>query len=269
MRHPARRARRPLPLSLTLLVVLSTLPLLDVGRSGTVAQDATPATLATPVASPGAAASPTPRPSTPAGDALARAAQRLADTQSAHFTLEVDGTTYIDEGETIQLLSAEGDLLRPDRVRASFDASLRGLATVTINLITVGDQNWTTDLVTGDWVTAPAEIGYDPRVLFDEQTGLGPVLLQATNPETVGDEEINGRDATHVRATVSQEVIGPVTAGTMGGSEVVIEVWVDRETGDALRATVAEQPNPDTDDPATWTLDLSRINEPVTIEPPI
>lgn len=215
------------------------------------------------------AATPAPTPAATAPEILRAASQRLAETQSVRFELKVDGTTYIDEAETIQLVDAAGNLVRPDRVQASFQAKLRGTINATIQIITVGETTWWTDLVTGDWTLAPEEIGYDPTVLFSDQEGLGPVMVQATNAERLEDAEVDDRPAYHVRATVSQAVIGPVTAETMSSAEVVVEVWVDRETNDLLRAVVAEQPNPETDDPATWTLDLSRFNEPVTIEPPI
>ena len=55
----------------------------------------------------------------------------------------------------------------------------------------------------------------------------------------------------------------------MTGSPVTVDLWIDRETDDLLRARLAEPPQPDKENPATWTLDLVRHGEEVSIEPPV
>lgn len=224
--------------------------------------DVTPSGTAAALASP---ASATPQ----AQQILDAAADRLGQLESVRFELEIEGTTYIDDAETIRLLEAVGNLVRPDRVQATFQAQLNGQLNAEIRIITVGEETWMTDLITGDWIAAFEEIGYDPTILFDESVGLGPVMRQATDPEIVGQEEIDGRATDRIQSVVSQAVIGPITAETMTGETVEVDLWIDRVTSDLLRAVVVEQPNPENDDPATWTLRILRQNEPVTIEPPI
>lgn len=211
-------------------------------------------------------ASPTPTPT--AETVLKRAGDRLAATQTVGFMLEVEGDTYVDEGKTIRLLEAEGELARPDRVRTTFKAKVLA-PTVTIQLITVGDRSWTTNLITGDWEPAPPEFSYSPVVLFDNQNGIGPVMGRVDAPKLLADEEIDGRPAYHVAATVAEAVIGPLTGNTMSGTPVAVDLWVAKETGDLLRARLAEPPSAEKDDPATWVLDLREHGAKVEIEPPI
>ncbi len=209
----------------------------------------------------------TPTGTSPALDLLARASHRLAETQSIHFRLDVEGETFVDEGEEIRLIEAEGDLQRPDRVATTFKAEVF-TRIITLNLITIGDQTWTTNILTGEWEIAPPEFAYRPTILFDNQEGIGPVMGRVQDVELRGEEEIAGRPSHHVVARVDESVIGPLTYETMSGSPITVDLWIDRESDDLLRARLAEPPSAG-DDPATWTLDLSEHGEQVAIEAPV
>ncbi len=203
-----------------------------------------------------------------AAELLERASVRLAETSAAHYELSITGDTFLDATKQIRLLDAQGDLSRPDRVYSSVRAELAG-RTCTLQLITVGDQSWTTDLLTGDWVAAPAEFAYSPSVLFDTQDGIGPVMDRVTDAERLDDTEINGRPAHHIRARVDQATIGPLTSYLLDGPIVTVDLWIDSATDDLLRATLSQPATTEGEEPITWTLDLSKHGEEVSIEPPI
>ncbi len=208
----------------------------------------------------------------PEPDALAvltAASERLAAVDTLHFTLNIEGETFIDETEAIQLESAEGDLARPDKVNVEFQVRLLGATTVSIRMITIGLDSWTTDLITGNWGDAPPEFGYNPSILYDNQDGLGPVMGKLDGAEIAGVQEIEDREAYHVKGTATAEIIAPLTAGTMTGDAVAIELWVDVETSDLLRVKVVEPESEAKENPATWEMNLSAFNEPVDIESPV
>ena len=203
-----------------------------------------------------------------ATDILARASRRLAETPTVHFHLDVAGESYVDTGKNIRLLEAEGDLQRPDRVSATFKAEVLG-RTITLQLITVGDQTWTTNILTGAWGPAPKEFAYRPTILFDNQDGIGPVMGRVQDARRLEDEEVDGRPTYHVVAEVAESVIETLTYKTMTGSPVIVDLWIDRETDDLLRARLSEPPTAGKAEPAVWTLDLSDHGEKVSIEPPV
>lgn len=211
------------------------------------------------VATPG----PTPTPL----EILGIASERLAATPSVHFTLEVQGATFIDTGENIRLLGAEGDLQRPDRVQTTFQAEVLA-RTISLQLITIGDTSWTTNILTGDWGPAPLEFAYRPDILFSTQDGIGPVMGRVENVERLDDETIEGRPSYHLRASVDESIVGPLSYYTLKGSPVTIDLWIDRETDDLLRARLSEPPGEERPNPAVWTLDLSHHGEDVSIEQP-
>lgn len=216
---------------------------------------------------PPATPTPTPEPELTSEEILARASRQLAETQAVAFALAVEGDTFVDPLKTIRLLSATGDLQRPDRVATEFRASIATRA-ITLRLVTIGEQTWMTDVLTGEWRPAPPEFAYRPDVLFDNQQGLGPVMGRVTGVERLEDEDLGGRVTYHLRADVPESVIGPLSYNTLRGSPIAVDLWVAQDTGDLLRARLAEPPGEDRPNPAVWTLDLSDHGQQVTIEPP-
>lgn len=203
-----------------------------------------------------------------AAEILQLASRRLAATNTVRFDLSVEGDTYIDSLRTLRLLAAKGDLVRPDRVRTEFKIEALGRATITIQLIIIGGQWWTTDLISGKWGPAPVEFEYDPSELFDTANGIGPVMDRVTDANRLDDEKIDDRQCYHIQALVEESVIGPLTAHTLHGTPVTVDLWIDRETNDLLRARLAEPAQAGVDRPAVWTLDLSDHDETITIDPP-
>jgi len=212
---------------------------------------------------------PTPAPASETPEEILEAAStRLAETASVHFSLSVAGDTFIDSGKTIRLLGAEGDLVRPDRVQTTFQAEVVGRA-VSLQLITIGNQSWTTNILTGEWGPAPLEFSYQPDILFSTQDGIGPVMGRVEDVARVEDAQVDGRNTYHLTAGVDESIVGPLTYYTVTGSPVTVDLWIDRETDDLLRAQLAEPPRADGSTSAVWTLDLSHHGESIEIEPPI
>jgi hypothetical protein len=214
--------------------------------------------------SPTATPAPTPTPA----ELLAQASRRLAETPAVHFVLSVDGDTFIDTGQRIRLLGAEGDLKRPDRVRTTFQAEIMGRA-ISLQLITIGEQSWTTNILNGKWEEAPLEFAYRPDVLFSTQDGIGPVMGRVQNVTRLPDEKLDGTLAYHLQASVDESVVGPLTYYTLHGSPVTVDLWIDQETSDLLQARMSEPPGSDRPKPAVWTLQLSHHGEDIDIDPPV
>jgi hypothetical protein len=209
-----------------------------------------------------------PSPTPTVEDLLERASVRIAETPAVHYELEIAGDTFLDTTGTIRLLDAKGDLQRPDRVYSSFRAEVLG-RTITLQLITVGENSWTTDILSGEWVEAPTEFAYNPSILFDNENGIGPVMDRISDARRLDDDELDGRPVYRVQANVDQETIGPLTSHLLSGPEVTVDLWIDRETDDLLRAVLSQPATEEGGEPITWTLNLSKHGEEVSIEPPV
>ncbi|MEZ4573013.1 MAG: LppX_LprAFG lipoprotein [Thermomicrobiales bacterium] len=191
-----------------------------------------------------------------------RAVEQWDATETAHFVLEIDGATYLDDEEQIELAGAEGDLSRPRSVEALASVAI-SLVTLDVSLIFIGDEAYMTDFLTGDWGPAPDDFSYNPALLLSETEGLGPVLEALEDPEVIGRETVNGTDAVHMHGTVDQALIDDMTAGAITGDSIGVDIWFDAETLDVVQINLAEP-----DDGTTWLIKLSDHNEDVTIEAP-
>lgn len=200
---------------------------------------------------------------------LSNASQRLKDTQSMAFTMEIKGSTWVDDKQTIRLLGAKGVMARPNAVDVQFTAEVLGTNQIDIRMITIGDDSWITDLVTGAWVPAPSEFGFNPAVLYDDQAGLGPVMGKITDPQLDGDEKIDDITCQRVIGRVDEKTIAKLTASTMRGKDIALTLWVDPDTWNIRQIELVEPDEDDIDDPATWIMHLSKHNEDVTIEKPV
>ncbi len=202
-------------------------------------------------------------------DIVTNASSTIASSTSIHFKLQVEGDSFVDPAGTIRLMSAEGDLVRPDKVNVEFQVQILGTANVTIKMVTIGAKSWTTDILTGNWGPAPAEFGYDPTVLFDTNNGLGPVISKLSGLKVEDTEKIDGRSAYRISGIGSKKDIALLTAETMTGSSYKVDIWVDGENSQLLKITLAEPSDNGKKNPATWTMNISNYDADVTVEAPV
>lgn len=214
-----------------------------------------------------AAPSPTPTPVT-AESVLESASAQWTDTESARFTLGVEGNAWLDDDESIRLVSAEGNIARPNSVKGSATINVAIIGEVDISIIAIGEDSYITNFVSGNWEEAPEDFSYNPAILFDDEDGIGPILTELESPELEGEETVDGRETRRVTGTVSAETVDEITAGSIQGEDIDVILWIDAETDELVQVELTE-PEGVRENPATWTLQMSDHNAPVEIEPPI
>ncbi|MEZ4521756.1 MAG: LppX_LprAFG lipoprotein [Thermomicrobiales bacterium] len=202
----------------------------------------------------------------PEDELLDDVANRWSETDTVHFDLDIDGNTYLDGNETIELKSVEGDLKRPDRAQAEASVQI-GFASFDVGLVVIGDDAYTTNFLNGDWERAPSNFDFNPALIFDDDRGVGGVLENLDDVE-IGDEStVDGTEVVEISGVVAQEDISQLVAGSLAGDEIRIKLLVDTETNDIIEISLAE-PDDVEDDPTTWIISFSDHGEPVTIEAP-
>lgn len=194
------------------------------------------------------------------------AASRWSETDSVAFDLEVDGTTYLDVNETIELDSVEGVLNRPDEAEAEATVQI-GFATFDVGLVAIGDDVYMTNFLSGDWERGPANFDFNPALIFDDDQGVGAVLAEMNEVEVGEESTIGGTDVVEVSGTVDQDDIDQLVAGSLEGDEINVSLWIDVETGDLLQIRLSEPEDVD-GEPIAWVITFSNHNQPVTIEAP-
>ena len=211
-----------------------------------------------------AACAPAPRELTPK-EVLDRAADELDKANSAHFALEQqNGNIQLASG--VQVGNAEGDVLRPDKLRMKFALRLAGFNAES-QLIAIGDDVFLTNPLNGQWQRAPASTGA-PRVL-DKEHGVSSLLRQATDPQSVGTETIDGVQTQHIKASVPAASFGAMTGSQVSGDAVPGDIWVG--TSDFLPRQVRLDGPIGAGDASNTVrnLKLSNYNAGITIDRPL
>jgi len=213
-------------------------------------------------------------PPPPPDQIVSRSAQKLLNTQSLHFVVEFTGQpTYLDTARTLALRRVEGDIQRPDRMRASVKASLPG-AFVMIQAIGIGEDQYATNPLNGQWQKIPAEWGFNPALLFESKSGLTAILADARDLAMLPDETIENQRHYHLRGQISGAKIAPLTGWLVGEGVVRFEFWAGANDLNMRRirlideSSVANAPPGAPLPPAQWNMDLSQFDVPVKIDAP-
>lgn len=206
-------------------------------------------------------------PAASADEVLRQASERFREVDTAHFALQIEGEVALDNGGLILLRSAEGEIERPNSAEAKADISFGG-TNLSMTMIAIGDRQYITNFVTGRWEPAPEGLGYNPAILFDEDDGISGVLRDVQNAEIVETATVRGQESYHIRGLVSRETVRPMTGGAFTSEQIELDLWIAREGYDVLRVVLRDQPGGGEAEAATWTLEISNQNQPVSIEEP-
>mgnify|MGYP003921804975 CR=1 FL=1 len=197
-------------------------------------------------------------------DLLRAAADRLEQVKSFHFVLTHEsGGTLILQG--MLLTRAEGDVARPDQIKAQLSVQGMGAA-LQLQFIGIGNDAWLSNPFN------PALWQRLPDVTADDVLdleALPQVLRQVRDARLVGEEPLDGAPSYHLQGTLgSADLVALVPSGTEPGLEVTVDLWIDKD--DPLLRRVVVTGALTATEPATMTrtLELSSFDEPVTIAPP-
>ena len=155
---------------------------------------------------------------------LQRAAQAMADLESVAFTLTTqDETPIMVKGGDLKLLrngDAEGTLTIEQSGHA-----------VEMKVVAVGESIYL-DAGTGGWRRAPKALAatmYDPSAVLDPERGIASLLSSLRAPEAEAVEEVGGKEAYRVAATLPQDRIGGLVPGI--DADLPGQVWVNKDDG--------------------------------------
>lgn len=212
---------------------------------------------------------------------LRRAATVMADLRSFHFELSTpQGATQVMEA--FELVGVEGDVLRPDRYRATVEARA-AVVELSLEVIGIGDRVWISDptSATGGFVELPMDEATSPEERLRLANLLNPDVLWlaalslVTDAAVVGENSIDGEPVTRVDGVLDLARIAAFAPSEAGGAaeaaaslpRLPVSVWLTA-SGHLRRleaeGAILEGEAPD----VVRRLDLTRFDEPVTIEPP-
>ena len=150
----------------------------------------------------GGDAAPTPIPTSTSvltvQDVLAKAVTAWGSVTSLHFVLEHErGGTPIVGG--LELTRAEGDLVRPEKLKADLKATVLGIF-LGRKVVIIGERAYLTNPITGQWESLQSIVS--PVGFFDLYEGVSSILAGVRNATPVGQVRQAGTLAYHLRGTV-------------------------------------------------------------------
>ena len=200
-------------------------------------------------------ATPTVNPPT-ASELLSDSAAAMSSVTTAEFALAVDGDLPAVTAESVNgVLTAEGDAQGSAKI-VQFGQLIE------VEYVLVDGQLYLKG-VTGGFAAVPAAVAgsvYDPSVILDPDRGVAELLSSMTNPTITG----TPGDAWTVSGTVPAAVAGGLVPGlnTDVATEVTIQMGSSQLSGATFTLDGADG------QPATVTVTLSNLDNPVTISPP-
>jgi lipoprotein LprG len=200
----------------------------------------------------------------PASSVLPAAIQAFDSLQTFHFTLtHENGTTPIPNG--LQLVSADGDVVVPDRMHAAIEAKV-GNQTVKVGVIGVGNEGWMTNPFNRQWQPLPS--GTTIKDIFDPTQGIKAIVGSLQNAQVVGQEKVGGVQTWRVKGTIQSDVLASAVPVSRPGFTVGIEAWIGVDDS-LIRQVYLEGPiMPGEADNIIRKLTLSDFGEQITITPP-
>ncbi len=187
------------------------------------------------------------------------AAEKLEATDQLHFVIERTG---VQAPGALALQQAEGDVIIPDKIRAKVQASTFGI-TSELGIVAIGDQQWMTNPLSGQWQALATEaMPVNLRLFFDPQSGVAGLLRTGEWTEVASDGGVYT-----IRATFDGRQLATMTSGLIARGAVALEAKINAQDfflGEALLIETETS----TEDPATWRLRFSDPSGAVEIVPP-
>ena len=149
--------------------------------------------------------------------------EKMKEISSFHFELVHEGgCTPIAMG--LELDEAVGDVVKPDKLKATILAGLRGML-VEVQVITIGDTTYMTNPLTKNWEFVPGE--FSAISIFDPNAGITSILQDMVNPTLVTTEEDSIPNCYHIMGEIPSESLRPITLSSAEGINLTADIWID------------------------------------------
>ncbi len=216
-----------------------------------------------------ACATPTPEP-LPADSIVAQCVERMQALSGFHFLIERSGSpAFIDASQSLAFRRAEGDFQVPDRARATVRVIGPGIV-AEIDIISVAENQWETNLLSGEWQALPPNWGFNPASLFDGEIGIQSILssdlrdLRLLGPKEL--EEYPGQLLYALEASLDGEKLYQLSYGMIGPQSLEISLYVAPVTFELYRLNIIDHRSEAED--TLWQLDFWNFNQTMNIVPP-
>jgi hypothetical protein len=197
---------------------------------------------------------------------LREAASEILSLESARFILKHEkGSTTLFPG--LEMKKAAGLVEIPDRVSLSVEGELAfPRSFVEASFITIGDEAYMTDLLSGDWREVPPETL--PVRFADLGRTLSDIIGAVEAPTVAGTERLQAYETYHIEGQIQSQALSSLVPGAGEGFTVGLDLWLDQSRKLLLQVRITGKVLPTDIPDAVRLLTLDDINVPVSITAP-
>ena len=200
-----------------------------------------------------------------ASSLLSRAQQQFDSNSSVHFVLTVQNYGQGSVASPV-VVSATGDAVRPDRVKASAQVNV-GVGVASVQLIIIGPQEWYTDPLTGAFTPTTQFSSF--LKIFDPTVGLGALLVSLQKPGTPSDGSANGTACWKITGQLSKSSLEPIFGSDVVNDASHTTFCIAKSGGQLASVTMTGAVLAGDTSQTVRTIDFSHYNEQVTIQAPV
>jgi len=201
---------------------------------------------------------------------LMKTSEKMKTLQGFQVAIETSGApAYLDLEGTLAISGMEGHYVAPDNVQATVRVIAPGLV-VEVEVISIGEDIWQTNVFTGQWEEIPDNWGFNPSSLLEANAGFPAMLatditeLQLTKDVEL--EEMPGKKLYLISGEMKGDKLYDLTA-LIGPDPIDAQIWIDPDTFEVQRAILHESAG-DPENERTWQIDFWDFNNTIEIEAP-
>ena len=211
---------------------------------------------------------PTPMPAPTPFDAeavLKQSGQVMQAIESFHFRLSHEtGSMELLPGLLIH--EVEGDVVNPNELSASFAGVYGTGFAVKARLISLGDNSYMTNPLTGQWQALASNVS--PLGFFNPGRGIADMMLRVGQASPLGDKG-DKKGVYRLGGELTAEALAPLLGLTLKDTTVRVELTIDADDLHLLEAIFSGRVIPTDIDGVVRVITVSAFNEPVTIKAPL
>ena len=191
--------------------------------------------------------------------------KNFRQVSSFHVTMKVDnlGTS---SGSQMQIRSADGDVIMPDKVKAQANVLFSGQP-VTVKLISIGNIQYLTDPITGQWRVVKGVL--NASTLTNPDTGIISLSNKLQNVTGPTDDVVHGIPCWRVNGSLNAKYLAFLTGGGVPvGTMLQTSVCAGKSDGLPYQLSVVGQAAKSDTSQTSRTFNISGYNEHITITAP-
>ena len=194
---------------------------------------------------------------------IEKAAPAMQAANSFHVTLETGNIQKTPPG--LFLISADGDVVKPDKLQADVSATFGGLP-IAVKVIVDGNSQYMTDPASGKWQAMPPALNM--AQLFDPSKGVSDMLTNIQDLQSGGTEELGGVPNYILNGNVPASSLRGFSPEVTATADLTATLWI--ASSDFLLRRARLQGPFTEGEPAEIerTFTFRDYNKPVAIETP-